>query len=177
MNCKLFSDSKFALKVSGAKTKSAVLIENVFAPHSIERVLEELKLNSESPVFFSIATDASNKGNRKLFPIAIKYFDITKGLRDRILDSYKDSHESAIDISNHLNACLDKYNLNINNVSSFSADNAPVNYGKKHSVYQKLTDINPNILKSNCNAHIVHNAGRHACKKVSYDVENLIPKV
>lgn len=174
---KLYADSSIGRKQQCGRTKAEKLVENILAPQSIEMVLTELGANNDCPISFSIATDASNKGNRKLFPIAVKYFDVNHGVKDRILDFYEDSQEFSIAIFNQIMRCLESHDLDIKNVSSFSADNAPVNYGKKNSVFQKLSDVHPHIIKSNCNAHIIHNAGRHACKALSYDVESLVLKI
>lgn len=64
----IFPDSKLALKVHCGRTKREAIVRNILCPKSLEMVLNELKTNNES-IFFSIATDASNNGNRKLFPI------------------------------------------------------------------------------------------------------------
>jgi hypothetical protein len=46
----------------------------------------------------SISTDASNKGNIKLFTVAIHYFDVNEGLVNFIIDFYDDPNESSNDI-------------------------------------------------------------------------------
>lgn len=166
-----------AKKIQCGRTKAEALVENILAPKSIEMVLEELKVFTDSPVFYSIATDASNKGNRKLYPIAVRYFDIKCGVKDRMIDFYEDSKESSQAIFDQLMISSESRHLNIEQCSSYSADNAPVNYGKHNSVYQKLTSRNPKIIKSNCNAHVIHNAGRNACKALSFDVETLVLKI
>lgn len=80
-------------------------------------VLQEMKASSDSPVHLSIATDASNKGNRKLCPIAVRSFDINHGVRDRIYELIR--------------TCLDNRGLDIKYASSYSAGNARVNYSVK----------------------------------------------
>lgn len=39
----------------------------------------------ENDAFF-IATDASNKKNRKMFPICVRYFDFDSEIENRLLD-------------------------------------------------------------------------------------------
>jgi hypothetical protein len=123
-----------------------------------------LKAGTAILVLFSLASDASNKGNHKLFPVAVKYFDINKGVQNKIIDFYKVSDESSTDIVNKLTSCPNKCGLDIANVSAYTADNASVNYGKHNSVFQKLTAMNLSILKSGCNCHVIHNATRNAKK-------------
>ena len=79
-----FSDSQIAKNVT-------VVVQNVFYPFSIELVIENLKNN----VPFSILTDASNKGNRKLFTVAVQYYSLQNGLCFKILDFYEDAFEDS----------------------------------------------------------------------------------
>jgi len=65
----------------------------------------------------------------------------------------------------------------MSNLVSYSADNAAVNYGKFHSVFTNLRKINSNIIKANCNCHVLHNAAKHALHDMPYDVESLVIKV
>jgi hypothetical protein len=44
---------------------------------------------------FYVACDASNKGNLKLYPVAIQYFDLESGIISAILDFYEDSDETS----------------------------------------------------------------------------------
>jgi hypothetical protein len=52
------------------------LVQKVLAPHCVEIVMNDLK----DETFFSVATDASNKGNIKCYPIQVKYFSGKKKL-------------------------------------------------------------------------------------------------
>lgn len=76
--------------------------------------------------------------------------------------------------------CLDERNLPLAAVTSYSTDNAAVNYGKNKSVYQKLSDKNLGLLKANyCFCHVLHNAGKYAVKliKSRLDIETLANKI
>jgi hypothetical protein len=95
-----------------------------------------MKAGTANPVPFSLASDASNKRNNKLFPIAIEYFDINKGVQNKIIDFYEDSDESSTAIVNQLTSCVNKCGLNIANVSAYTAENASVNYSKQF-IYPK----------------------------------------
>lgn len=99
------------------------------------------------------------------------------GVHDYLLDFYEEADETSESIKNTVVDSLAKMGLNINNVVAYSADNASVNYGKNCSVYQKLTQLNGNIVKANCNAHVLHNAAKFSLKKLSFDVETLVLKV
>jgi hypothetical protein len=59
-----------------------------------------MKAGAANPVPFSFASDASNKGNNKLFPTAVKNFDINKGVQNKIIGFYEDTDESSTGIVN-----------------------------------------------------------------------------
>lgn len=71
LNRIIFSDSKIAAKMTCGRTKATSIACNVLSPISIER---HLKYLIENNIKFSIANDASNKGNIKMFPISVQYF-------------------------------------------------------------------------------------------------------
>lgn len=66
---KIFNDSKIANKIRCGSTKSEAIVMNVLGPNRIEKVVEAVRNHR-----FSIASDASNMKNRKMFPVRITYF-------------------------------------------------------------------------------------------------------
>ncbi|XP_065667530.1 uncharacterized protein LOC136087857 [Hydra vulgaris] len=80
MNCvsklhkTVYPDSKIAKEVTCARTKSEEIITSVLSPHSIEITIKDLK----NIACFGLATDGSNHGSTKIFPILIQYFDPNK---------------------------------------------------------------------------------------------------
>jgi len=148
------------------------LAENVLSPMSIETHLKAIEGKK-----FSIATDASNKGNIKLFPIGIQYFDVKTGIKNFVLDFYDDPNEKSEDIYNRLKTAMKDNNLSVENLIGFTGDNASVNYGIHHSVYRNLKEEIPSLIKANCNAHVLHNTIKYALLHLPFDVENLVLKV
>ena len=73
-----------------SQTKISAILENVLMPFSIQKHTEKMK----NPKF-SISTDASNKGNMKLFPIIVQYFSLNDGIQTFVLDFYEDYNESS----------------------------------------------------------------------------------
>ncbi|ROL50146.1 hypothetical protein DPX16_15187 [Anabarilius grahami] len=126
---------------------------------------------------FSIASDASNHGTTKLFPLALRYYTPDLGVQNKLLDFYDDFNENSDAIFNQVVSKLEERNLGLERISAYSADNASVNYGVHNSVYKKLTDRNASIIKANCMAHILHNCGRHAGDNLRIDIENIVTKV
>ena len=170
----IFNDSAIAKGITCGKTKAQAMCENVLAPYSVEKHTKYIKDN-ELP--FSLASDASNKGTTKCFPIMLRYFHFDKGVQNVLLNFYSDSDETSAAITNQLLTKIEESGLDLNKVSAYTADNASVNYGRHNSVYQKLKLAQEDVIAANCLAHILHNATRHAAGCLNVDVENAVLKV
>ncbi len=155
---KIFQDSKVAKKISCGRTKSEMILVNVLYPVSVQSKLSELGNK------FSISIDASNKANVKYFPLCVRYFDKKEGIQNFILDFYCDPNEGSKSIFNRIKTIINENGLSLDNIVSYSADNAPVNFGSNNSVFQKLKLINENIIKANCNCHVLHNTAKFGLK-------------
>ncbi len=57
-------------KTSCGRTKAGFIAKNVLYTFSISKHL----VNFDEELMFSISSDASNKGNIKLYPLALRYF-------------------------------------------------------------------------------------------------------
>lgn len=85
-----FPDSTLAVELACSRTKAEVIINSVWAPHSI--VIEFLNGIS----CFGLATDESNHGATKIFPILIQYFDpIKEGITTKIIELKSTPNETA----------------------------------------------------------------------------------
>ncbi|KAJ3652186.1 hypothetical protein Zmor_018173 [Zophobas morio] len=122
---RIYTDSAIASKIHLGRTKMEAIVRNVLAPYAIEMVTKELK---EENLPFSISIDASNKGNRKFFPLAVRYFDRESGVKDGLLDFYEQADEKSESITNSILRTLSQLNLDTQNIYAFGADNASVNY-------------------------------------------------
>lgn len=87
LTLKTFSDSKISKKMSCGKTKAEAVVTCVLAPKAIEEVLTQLK-NDVKPLPFSLQTDASNKGNSKMVPLAVQFFNSEKGIVKKLIDFF-----------------------------------------------------------------------------------------
>lgn len=177
LNGALFHDSNVVKKMRLGRTKAEMITMNVLGPKTVRDILNDLSPSEGEPVFYSVATDASNKGNRKMFPVCVRYFSVSDGVQCKLLDFYEDNDETANGIHRALMNCLKMYELDIKHITAYAADNANVNFGKHHSVYQLLSSANSRILKANCPAHIAHNTCKHACDQLSVDIESLVLKI
>lgn len=145
------------------------------APYALEIILKVVK-----HLPFSIATDASNKGNKKLFPIVIRYFNVNdyeQPIVHALIEFKQIWGETAEDIFNIIQSTINHAELDIKNITSFGADNAPVNFECSSSVFTKLQANNKNLIKANCDYHIFHNTAKYALKTMKYDVETLVLKI
>jgi len=175
LNQKILHDSKIVKKMTLGRTKAEALVKDVLAPKAVGDVLKAL--TSDKPLPFSIQTDASNKGNRKMFPLAVQYFSPECGVTNKMLDFIENPDESAAGIVALLEQSLEKFGLSLNQVTAFSADNTNVNYGIHNSVFTNLKKKQKDLLQGNCHAHILHNTVKHALDKLTVDVENVVLKV
>ena len=103
--------------------------------------------------------------------LVVRYFCQTRGVVDAVLNFYNDSNEFSEAIAHGIKSVIEKNNLGLFSVSSYSADNASVNYGKHSSVYQKLKLNNSYIAQANCNCHVFNNCVKYAVKAFTFDVE------
>lgn len=170
----IFPDSSIAKKVTCGKTKCEALIKGVLGPQSVKELTELLKVNDLN---FGIGFDASNKGNQKCFPIAVRYFDESVGICCKVLDFYEDSDETAVSMAQQVVSRISSHDIKLSQISSLAADNTNANFGKNNSLYVHLKQKTPNLLKANCCAHIVHNTCKIGMNALSLDIEMLIIKL
>ncbi|CAF3372842.1 unnamed protein product [Rotaria sp. Silwood2] len=162
----LFGTSSIAKSIACGKTKAAAIATDVLAPYFTDLVLKEI----QNAFYYSFSFDASNNGNLKFFPFCVQYFS-DLGVKKVILDFIDDPNESAIDIHRNARQILDKYQLDIQGLTTVGADNANVNMGEHHSVFSLFREEKPNVLKGSCFNHILHNGVKHGHKLLTIDIE------
>lgn len=74
----VFTQTQFRL----CHTKCAAITSNVFAP----KIVDELKQELKSCNFVSMATDASNHGAVKMFPVIALWFSSVNGINTKVLN-------------------------------------------------------------------------------------------
>ncbi|XP_031626296.1 uncharacterized protein LOC116342721 [Contarinia nasturtii] len=141
-----------------------------------------MKKELESCNFVSIATDASNHGAIKMFPVVVRYFAALEGLKTKVLDLSDQKGETADIIVNLLSVTANNYDIE-NKIVVFSGDNAPTNFGSVHrtgskNVFKQLKQrFNANMIGAGCTAHSLHNAIGNASDKLDIDVEYIAVKI
>lgn len=134
LNKTLLYDSKIMKEVTLGRTKATALCQNVLAPASVKALVNEIK--SEN-LFCS--KDASNKGATKCFPIVLKYFDMSKGLKICLLDFYDDHDKSSKAVTAQILNKIESFKLDISRMTGYCAANASVNFGKHCSIFKKTS--------------------------------------
>ncbi|XP_040071626.1 uncharacterized protein LOC120844083 [Ixodes scapularis] len=174
---KFFPDSDVACRMRLGRTKMKHFVKDVLAPYSVECIAEKLRQAGRN-LPFALSTDASNKGNRKLFPIAVRFYDVNSaGITDALIDFCEQADETSDGICELLATNLEKVGLPLERAVAYSTDNASVNDRKHNSNFQKMQKDQPHLLNANCNCHVMHNAAQHAVKSLKFDVETLVLKV
>jgi hypothetical protein len=88
----VFSDSDIVKKLSCGRTKAEAIVTGVLATASVDDSLEILHRNmteieeEDLTLYFSIASDASNYGSSRMFPVAIQFWTPQDGMQNRVLD-------------------------------------------------------------------------------------------
>ena len=174
----IFSDPDIAKKFTSARTKIASIVTGVLAPFAQKSLLSEL---GENP--FSISIDASNHNEVKLFPLVVRFFSAKVGVRVRILDLRSMPYETSQQIMNFICSSLEENGLKLENITSFCADNAPVNFGGcqqkgKNNVFNRLQEkTSARLIPISCPAHILYNAAEKGAERLTVDIETIVLKM
>lgn len=116
-----------------------VIVKNALCPFAIDKAVIKLKCPTRIP--FSVSTDASNKGNRNFFPLAVRLFNFEDGVKDYLLGFYEEPNESSQSIFDTITSAIESLGLDTQDITAFGADNASVNYGKKLFGLRKIKKL------------------------------------
>jgi len=68
--------------MSCGRTKAEALVTEVLAPKAVQ---EAINKSAENTHLFSIQTDAFNKTNHKMFPLAVHFFTAENGVMNKLI--------------------------------------------------------------------------------------------
>ncbi|XP_072357676.1 uncharacterized protein [Scyliorhinus torazame] len=166
-----------ARPVHCGRTKAASLTESVLAPHSRELLLAGLRAAGS----FSLSADASNRGGRTYFPVAVRYFDRARGLRHGLLDCYRadeaEGQAAGEGLADRLEGVLRECRLDGGCLSAYVADGTSVDAEKHAAAYRRLRERHGTALQVACRCRLMHDCVRKGLKALSFDVEWLVLKV
>ncbi|XP_047036755.1 protein FAM200B-like [Helicoverpa armigera] len=170
--------SCFDPKFTCARTKSEAIVVNVLTPTA----MKELKDDLDKCNCITILNDASNHGNKKIYPIVVRFFQPYVGVQVKILDLQDQPGETSDIIVNYLSQVLTDNNLTAK-VVAFCGDNANVNFGgaARRGTNNVLTKLQSSLKKEligiGCGAHVIHNAVKSAADGLPVDYESVIVKI
>ena len=173
----IFPNSGVAKKFASARTKTASIITGVLAPYAQKKLLFGLGTRP-----FSISVDASNHNEVKLFPLVIRFFNVKAGVTVRLLDLRAMPGETSEQIMNFILSSVKENKLDLRLLTSFCADNAPVNFGGciqggKNNVFYLLTERKTCLILIGCPAHVLHNATEKEAERLTIDIETIVLKI
>lgn len=104
------------------------------------------------------------------------------GIQVRLLDFDVLPGESSELVYNFIIEILKKHGLLLDNLTSFCADNAPVNFGGpktkgNNNVFHHMKIRQKHLIPIGCPAHILHNAAKEATEQYSFDIEAIAFKL
>ena len=140
----MFPDSKIAADFSSKHTKTKSIICDALDPYLKNPVVESLKTTP-----FNLMCDESNdKGDRcKLLTILVRLFDSrTESIVTHHLETVGITDFTAEGIFSALKDTLEKYNLPLTNLVSFTSDTCNVMKGERGGVIAKLRSVQPKSL-------------------------------
>lgn len=145
--------------------------------------MEMVSSDLEKVKFVTLSGDASNHGNIKMFPVIVRYFSMTKGVQHKMLEFASLSDEKADTIIDILNYVCKKYHLE-EKIISYSADNAPVNFGgltrggNVNVFHQLQARYGKKLVGVGCNVHLLHNTSQNACNGIDvFNVEAIVVEI
>ncbi|CAG9566208.1 unnamed protein product [Danaus chrysippus] len=111
----LYNDSKIADKLTLGRTKASAIAHNVLGPASIQEAVEIL----QNETFYSVATDDSNHGAIKMFPLMVRFYSPNTNLKTCVLDFYEDANETASAIHMNLITRLKECNIDTKHLTTY----------------------------------------------------------
>lgn len=112
----------------------------------------------------------------------LSYFVPKFGVRVRLLDFAILPGETSEIVHKFLIEVLERHGLSLDKLTSFCADNAPVNFGGpqtagKKNVFHYLKTEQKRLIPIGCPAHILHNAAKEATEQLPFDIESIAFKL
>jgi hypothetical protein len=117
-----------------------------------------------------------------IFLFCFRFFTAANGVQIRLLDMKDLPGEDSQLVADFITQILQKHGLKWENLVSFCADNAPVNFGGPQmqgpkNVFKKLVLKKKNLIPIGCPAHIFHNAAQKAADRLPLDIETIAFKL
>ena len=104
------------------------------------------------------------------------------GVQVRLLNLRSMPNETSQQIIDFILTSLQENDLDLKRLTSFCADNAPVNFGgsqlsEQNNVFYRLIQRATQLIPVGCPAHILHNAAEKGSDSLTVDVETIVLKI
>lgn len=167
---KMFPKSDVANKYGCGRTKSTAIMQEM-AADTTQCIVSNLQT-----VPFSVATDGSNDSDSKLYPIVVTFYDQSQlKIVSRLL-SLPDLQGDATgkNIGNLVLNELERFNVPVEHLVAFSADNAAVMLGNKNGVAAVLKQKQEALVVVGCPCHLINLAAEKAAAVLPCKVGDIL---
>ncbi|KAG0432211.1 hypothetical protein HPB47_021055 [Ixodes persulcatus] len=113
----ILPDSDVACRMQLGRTKMEHLVKDALAPYAVKCIVEKLRPAGRN-LPFALSTDASNKGNRKPFPVAVRFYDVNDaGITDALINFCEQADETSGGICEVLATSVEKIDFPLERVA------------------------------------------------------------
>ncbi|KAG5866720.1 hypothetical protein JTB14_023863 [Gonioctena quinquepunctata] len=153
-----------------SRTKSTAITNECLAAESQEVLLKDLE---ESGGFYSLIIDeTTDVSTKKSLAIVIRFYHGV--VQDRFLGLVEVKSANAEALFNAIQNLLRKYQLPLENMLGFAADNASTMMGRLSGIQARLRNNNEHITILGCVCHSLHLCSSAAALKLPKSVEEFV---
>ena len=186
----IFPNLDVAKRVVFARTKITSIVTGVLAPYAQKKLLFNLGTRP-----FSISVDASNYNRSETIFTCYQAiqtistietistcYQANVGVNVCLLDRCSMPGETSKQIMSFILSSMEEKKLDVQQLTSFCADNAPVNFGGsnqggKNNVFFHLWQQKTYLIPVGCPGHILHNAADKGAERLTVDIETIVLKI
>ena len=164
-------------KFTSVRTKTKSITTRVLGPYAQKILLSELGTQP-----FSVLVDASNHNLLELFSLVIRFYNAKVGVQVRLLYLRSMPSETSQQIIDFIHTSLQENDLDLKRLTSFCADNAPVNFGSsqlsgQNNVLYRLKQRAIQLNSVGSPAHILHNEAEKGSDCLTVDITTIVMKI
>lgn len=164
-------DSKIVKNLNINRKKAQKITKYAIAPENTKFIK-----NITKDQYYSLIIDESTHiTTEKNLAVIIRVFE--NEVKDRFLGLIPVEDSSAQGLFNGLKEFLDKNEIPLCNLLSFSADNCSVMMGVKNGVQAKLKQIVPNLFVHGCVCHNLNIISKRAFLQLPQELDNILKKI
>lgn len=167
-------DSDVAKHINCSRTKATYITNECLSVEQLKVVSSILK-NSKFSLIIDETTDISTQ---KSLALVVRYYDeLLKKVRDSFFGLIKLESCNAESIFLAIQSHLAEYDIPVQNLIGFAADNASVMQGNKTGIQKRFREILPNIYTLGCVCHSLHLCASAAANKLPSSVEDFVRNI